>query len=108
MDETPVERAKELRWAVLQAVRACFGDGYEGWLMQRSLCRIIQRVCPKATDREIHNAAVYCGAAGYMEMREQPHVKGTAPYIDWRITVQGVRLLDQVIPPDPGIEDDRA
>jgi len=103
-----VQRRKELRRQVLVALRACFGDGYQGWLSERSLFSVLRSGMPDLAGRELHEAAVYVGAAGYGESREHPRDKREAPEIDWRITVKGVQLLEQEIAADPGIEDDRA
>jgi hypothetical protein len=107
MTAVDVQRRKELRRNVLVALRACFGDGYQGWLSERSLFSVLKSGLPDLTGRELHEAVVYSGAAGYAENRTQPHDKRDAPEVDWRITNKGVNLLDQVIEADPGIEDDR-
>jgi hypothetical protein len=108
MSATEIERAKELRRAVLLVLRACFGDGYEGWLSERTLFSVVYQRLPGLSMHDVAQAGAYLVGKGYAERRERRESKYAPPETDLRIAPRGVDLLEESLAADPGIEDNRA
>jgi len=100
-------RAKELRRRVLQALNAAAGPGYDGWLSVASLFSVLRPETDGLTLGELARAVKYLAEKGYAETRERRERKWDRPEIDARITATGTDLLEETIPPDPGVEDER-
>ena len=106
--KTETERVRELRRAILRTLRACQGDAYEGWLSQRSLFNVLRSGEPEGlTMFEVGRACAYLAGKLYVEVRARSESKIEQADRDWRITPAGVDLMDETIPPDPGVEDNR-
>lgn len=108
MSATETQRTKELRRAVLMVLRACVGDGYEGWLSERSLFSVVRQRQPGLVESDVRQAGAYLVGKGYLERRERRGSKFDAADLDLRITPKGIDLLDETAPVDVGIEDNRA
>ena len=100
-------RAKELRRRVLQALDACASPGYDGWLSVASLFSILRPETDGLVLGELSRAVKYLAEKGYAETRERRARKWDRAEVDARITAQGTDLLEETIPPDPGVEDER-
>jgi DNA-binding transcriptional ArsR family regulator len=100
-------RVKELRRRVLQALAAAAGPGYDGWLSVASLFSILRPDSDGLTLGELARAVKYLAEKGYTETRERREKKWDRPEVDARITADGTDLLEETIPADPGVEDER-
>jgi len=101
-------RAKELRRGILMALRAARGPGYDGWLSARSLWNTLRFDADGLTRREVEEHLRYLAEKEYAEVRERREAKWDACEVDGRITARGIDLLEETIPADPGVEDNRA
>jgi len=109
MSKAETERTKGLRRAILRVLAACQGDRYEGWLTERSLFAVLAASAPGLTMADQSAACQYLASKGkeYIENRARQESKFDVKDADWRILPRGVDLLDETIPPDPGVEDNR-
>jgi len=107
MGRIDTARAKELRRRILQALAAAAGPGYDGWLSVASLFSILRPETDGLTLGELARAVKYLAEKGYAETRERRESKYARPETDARIRANGTDLLEETIPPDPGVEDER-
>ena len=108
MARTDTLRAQALRRAILQVLRAVQGAGYEGWLSERAVFNHLRLECDGLVLGEVVVHLVYLKDKGYVESRERRASKFERAEVDARILPHGTDLLDEVIDPDPGVEDNRA
>jgi hypothetical protein len=100
-------RAKDVRRRVLLVLRATQGGGYEGWLSDRAILNFLAQDFGDLLFREVQEARTYLAGKGYVADRERRASKFEPGEFDARILPHGVDLLEETIPPDPGVEDNR-
>jgi len=107
MDRRDTIRAMILRRRVLVALRGVQGGGYPGWLRDRAIFDFLKFDPEDFTFQEIKEAGAYLAGKGYVETKDRREDKFSAAEFDGRILPKGIDLLEETIPPDPGVEDNR-
>jgi hypothetical protein len=100
-------RAKLVRRHILASLQSVQGDQYDGWLGQRTLFAVLAPSMRGLALADVRQALSYLASAGLVETRDQRTTKFVPGDLDARITARGVNLLEETVPPDPGVEDDR-
>lgn len=100
-------RAKMLRKALLLSLQAAQSGVSEGWLNVRMAWGCVHELDEYAL-AEVSQELKYLAGKGYAEARDLRATKYDPPNRSYRITPRGIDLVEQSIPVDPGVEDDRA
>jgi hypothetical protein len=100
-------RAKMLRrrcLAVLRAAQQACGDG---WTSARACFSYLRGEFDGLALAEVEGALRYLAGKAYAEIRQVSESKFVRGEFQARITPHGQDVLDETIPADPGIEDNR-
>jgi hypothetical protein len=100
-------RSKMLRRACLSVLRAAEAAGGDGWTAARAVFNFLRDDHCGLTLSETAEALRYLAAKGYAETRTQRPTKFDGGDLQARILPRGIDLLEETVPPDPGIEDNR-
>lgn len=103
-------RARILRRSVLATLRAAATVEATGWLSIRAIWNYLkdEAEAEGLTLGELAGHLEYLGAKNYIAVRDAQKSKFGPRRPEARITPKGVDLMEESIPPDPGVEDDRA
>lgn len=100
-------RAKDLRRRALVALRAARSAGYDGWLSERAIFNLVRTEIDGLAFLEVREAVAYLEGKGYVAKRLRRDSKFERGETDAMILPAGIDLLEETVPPDPGIEDGR-
>ena len=108
MGEIATERLKELRRGCLMVLREMQVGTSEGWSTPRMVFNCLRSLDDDLTLAEVHRSLGYLKGKDYVQWRDLKLSKWDPPNPSFRLLPKGIDLLDKTIPPDPGVEDDRA
>lgn len=100
---------KILRRRCLQLLRSAQAAGGDGWTIPLAVANFVREELPDVTLQDAASAMRYLAGKGYADARVVGFDK-TVPgsgKLQARILPKGEDLLDEAIPPDPGVEDNR-
>lgn len=107
------KREQRMRRRLLTTLYGARGSDHDGWQTGRFVVDVINYVAPpmeKLDDASAQSLLRDLVAKGYAEDRDD-RLRESDPhgldYRSYRITGRGVSLIDQTIPRDPDIQDDR-
>jgi len=101
-------RTKILRRRILVCLRSALAAGGEGWLSERALFGYLADETDGLSLSEVHEAVRYLEGKDYAATRMRRETKFETGETDARALPKAVDLLEETIPPDPGVEDNRA
>jgi len=101
-------RVRHLRRRVLDVLRAAARAGGEGRLGATVLFEYLFDEIDGLSVGEVRDAVTYLGEKGYVEVTNLAEHRGDPARLAARLSATGIDLLDETIPPDPGVEDPRA
>ena len=106
MSRLDTARRKLLRRCILELLRAAHSVRYEGWMAERSIFNQVGPV-EDSTFAEVQAELKYLRDAGLIADEERRETKFDAHNPSYRILPSGIDLLDETVPPVPGVEDNR-
>lgn len=101
-------RARILRRRVLATLKAAHECEPGTCLGAEAVFRYVSTDGDATTLSDVRAALAYLAGKGYVELVDRRRSRYERPQHDARLTPKGVDLLEASIPPDPGIEDERA
>jgi hypothetical protein len=103
-------QAKFLRRGCLVVLRAAAMAGGDGWTVSRTIFNHLAPDHPGATLSGVETALRYLGEKAYASVRSRQESKfygAVLGSMQAKILPHGTDLLEETIPPDPGVEDNR-
>jgi len=107
-DETV--QAKLLRRGCLVVLRAAQNAGGDGWTVSRAIFNHLAPDHPGATLAGVEQALRYLAEKAYAAVRSRMDSKfmgSVTGSMQAKMLPHGTDLLEETIPPDPGVEDNR-
>lgn len=106
MSRLETEFRKELRRCILEVLRAAHTIRYEGWMSERSIANQV-RQADDYTLTEVQAELKYLRDKLLVAGEDRRATKFDAHNPSYRILPAGIDLLDESVPPVPGVEDNR-
>jgi len=100
-------RAKLLNRRILDVLQAAGRALGEGWITARAIYAYLGSEFDSLTLGDVEEALRYLRDKGYVLVEVRDRSILDPGWLESRLAPKGADLLRQVIPPDPGVEDDR-